>query len=108
MPWPCTLQYVLRGVNIAVCYVSAERTHVSTHTESFLHDLSTHVTFLRRETRIDSYHSMMSSLSLIFKNSEKRAPASIHDGLREVMIFDHIVDTQVLDNNAIMIGSILV
>lgn len=65
--------------------------------QGFLHQFATLETFLCRETRVHSYYPVSSVLSFGRENIEKRAPRSIHDGLREMMIFDHPINVQVFN-----------
>lgn len=76
---------------------------MGTHRQRFLYDLSTLVTLLCREARVDSNHSMTSSLSLFLEDSEKRAPTGVQDAFCKVMVFHHSGDSQVL-NGDVMIG----
>ena len=80
---------------------------MSTNTERLLHNLPTLVALLRRETWVDSYHLVPSIPSFDRKYIEKRAPTSVHDALCKVMIFDHVVDLQILNNNQFVSISIL-
>ena len=68
---------------------------MSANTEGLLNKLPTVATCLGREARIHSDDLMTSSLSLIFKNVEKRTPTGIHDGFRQVMIFQHVYDLKI-------------
>lgn len=62
------------------------------HTQTLLHVRPTLAAFLRREARGHSYHPMTGSLSLVFKNGEKRAPDGIMDAFREMVVVDHSCD----------------
>ena len=66
-----------------------------TDRQTLPHDFTTCVALLRGEARVDSDHLMTSSLSLLFKNREKCAPRGIQDGLGEMMVLDHIGESQV-------------
>ncbi len=81
MPWPCSFEDILSGIDIPVSDIAAERTHVSTNRQTFLDHLATLVTLLRGEARVDSYDLVTSSCSLVFQDLEKRAPTSIQDRL---------------------------
>jgi hypothetical protein len=50
---------------------------------------------------------MSSPFSLGFKNSEELSPPCIINAFREVMVFDHGVNLQVLNNNGVMGFSVL-
>ena len=63
--------------------------------QTLLHDFTTGGALLRGETRVDSDHLMTGSLSLLFKNREKCAPRGIQDGLGQMMVLDHIGESQV-------------
>jgi hypothetical protein len=80
---------------------------MGTHRQTFLYDLPTRETLLGSEARVDSNDLMTSSLSLIFKNSEKRAPTCVHDALCQMMVFDHAVDIQVLNGNVMILVGVL-
>ncbi len=75
---------------------------MGTHRQTLLHDLSTLVACLRGEVRVDSYHLVTGSLSLILKNSEKRAPTGVHDGFGKLMVLHHSGDSQVFNDNALI------
>ncbi len=47
---------------------------MGTHRQTLLYDLTTVVTVLRGEARVDSYHLMTSSFSLFFKDAHGFAP----------------------------------
>src|SRR5712691_84469 len=87
MPWPCTFQNILSGVHITISDIPAERTHMSTYRQTLLHDLTAGVAFLTGEARIDSYHLMTSSRSLLFKDIKECAPTGVHNALSEMVIF---------------------
>ena len=69
------------------------------HAQAFLHVLTASAAFLRREARRNSDHLMISSLSLIFKDSEKRAPTRVVNALGQMMIPHHSYHIQVFDTN---------
>jgi hypothetical protein len=75
---------------------------VRTYTQGLLNKFPTVATCLCRETRIDSYHPMTSSCSLFFEDVEERAPTSVHDALGEMVIFDHVRDSQVFNGDALI------
>src|SRR6202165_5513024 len=99
MPWPCTCKNILSGIDITISDIPAERTHMSTYRQTLFHDLTALVAFLRGEARIDSYHLMTSSFSLLFKDIEKCAPTGIQDALCEGMILHHVENTQFLNSD---------
>ncbi len=70
--------------------------------QALLHDFTTCVAFLRGETRVHSDHLMTSSCSLLLKDSEECAPASVHDALCQGMILDHVENTQVLNSDKLI------
>ena len=78
-----------------------------TNTERLLYNLPTLVTLLRGETRVDSYHLVPSIPSFGTQDIEKRAPASIHNALCKMMVFHHVVDLQILNNNCLVCIGIL-
>src|SRR2546421_5391760 len=45
---------------------------------------------------------MTSSCSLIFKDFEECSPTGIHDGFRQVMIFQHVRDLKVFDHDTVI------
>jgi hypothetical protein len=99
MPWPCTFKNILSGIDITIRDIPAERTNVSTYRQTLVHDLTACVAFLRGEARIDSYHLMTSSSSLLFKEIEKCAPTGIKDALCQRMILNHVENTQFLNSD---------
>ena len=76
------------------------------HRKRFLYNLATPVTLLRGETRVDSDHLMTSSLSLLFKDIEERAPTGIHDAFCQAMILDHVENSQLLNRNHLVLFDI--
>jgi hypothetical protein len=80
---------------------------VGTHRQRFLDDLSTLVTLLTREAGAHSNDLVSSTCSLGSENAEKRSPTGVHDGFSKMVIFDHIEDTQVLNNNASLARGVL-
>ncbi len=107
MPWPCTFQNILRGIDIAVCNSAAERTHVSTDRQTLLYNLTAFEAILGGEARIDSYHPMTSSLSLFFEDAEKCAPTSVHDALCQGMILDDVEHLQLLNSDDLVMFSVV-
>src|SRR5438876_1918398 len=81
---------------------------MGTNRQTLLHDLPTVVAFLRGETRIDSYHLMTGSCSLILKNSEKRAPTGVQDALCQGMMVDHVEKRQLLNSDQVIVLGVLV
>src|SRR2546421_9218754 len=107
MPWPCTCENILGGVDITVSDRPAERTDMSSHRQRFLHNLTALVAVLRGETRVHSDDLMSSTLSLHFKNVEKRAPTGVHDALSQGMVLDHVENTQLLNSDDLIAFYIL-
>src|SRR5437588_2287428 len=107
MPWPCTFEDSLSGVDITISDIATERTDMGSHRQGFLHDLPTFVAFLRGETRVHSDHLMTSSLSLLFKDSEECAPTSVHDALCQGMILYHVENSQLLNRDQLIAFCIL-
>src|SRR5262249_13428640 len=70
------------------------------HTQALLHVLPTPAAFLRGEARRDSDHLMTSSSSLIFKDTEKRAPTRVVNALGQMMVLHHPSYVQVFDTDA--------
>ncbi len=78
-----------------------------THTEGLLNQFPTVAACLCGEARIDSDHSMSSVLSFGFKDVEERAPTGVHDGFRQMMIFHHPIDVEVLNSNMVILLGVL-
>ena len=96
------LENILSGIDITIRHIATERTNMGTHRQGFLYDLPTRETLLGSEARIDSDHLMTGSLSLLLKESEKRAPTGVTDGFREGMVLDHPTDVQVLHHDMVI------
>ena len=79
---------------------------MGTHRQTLLYDLTTVVTVLRGEARVDSYHLMTSSFSLFFKDVEKCAPTGVHDALCERMVLHHVENGEVLNRNHLILFGI--
>ena len=75
---------------------------MSPYRQRLLHNLSTFVTFLRCEARIDSSHTMPGSFSLVTEDGEKCAPTGVHDALSEMVIFHHVGDLKVFNGNPLI------
>src|SRR5258708_12717716 len=75
---------------------------MGSYRQTLLYDLPRFVTLLAGETRVHSYDLMPSTWSLGTENIEKCAPTGIHDGCSEMVIFDHIIDSQVFYHNALI------
>jgi hypothetical protein len=73
---------------------------MGTHAQAFLDVLTTSTTFLRGIARRDSDDLMTSSLSLIVKDTEKRAPTGVVNALGEMVVLHHARHVQVFDTNA--------
>ena len=81
---------------------------MSANRERLLNQLPTVATCLCREARVDSDDLMTSSCSLLFKDSEKRAPTGVHDAFCQFMIFHPVVEREFLDRDmAIVFGVLL-
>lgn len=77
------------------------------NTERLVNEFSTVATRLGGEARVHSDDLMTSSLSLIFKDVEKRAPTGVQDALGQMMVLDQVGDRQVLDHQMMIAISIL-
>ena len=75
---------------------------MGTNAQALLNTFATVATALCGGARIDSDHVMSSIFSFGFKDVEKRAPGGVHDAFRQVMVFDHPRDLQVLNRNAMI------
>ncbi len=78
-----------------------------TYRQTLLYDLTTFVTFLAGEARIDSYYLMTSSCSLIFKDVEECAPTGVHDALSEGMVLYHVENLKLLNSNHLILFGVL-
>jgi len=107
VPRPCEFEDILGGIDITVSNVPTERTDMGSYRQRFLHHLSTLVAFLRGETRVDSNDLMSSTLSLNFKDSEERAPRSVHDGFCQGMILYQVEKTQLFNGDDLIAFGIL-
>ncbi len=77
-----------------------------THREGLLNKLPTLATGLCGIAGVHSYDLMTSSCSLLFKDFEECSPTGIHDGFRQVMIFQHVRDLKVFDHDTVIPFSI--
>ena len=75
---------------------------MSTNRQGLLNKLPTLAACLCREARVDSSHSMTNSCSLVFEDVEKRAPTGVHDALCQMMVLDHVGDSQVFNRNQLI------
>ena len=91
-----------RGIDIAVCHIATARTTMRTNAQTLLNDLTALVTFLGSEARVDSYHTMSSVLSFGSEDVEKRAPTCVHDTFSKVVVFHHVGDLKVLNDNPLI------
>lgn len=66
------------------------------HGETLLDVRSAPVAFLGRETRGHSDHLMAGTFSLVFKDSEERAPTRVVNALGKIMVLHHSCHVQVL------------
>ncbi len=80
---------------------------MGSYRQTLLHDFPTCVAFLRGEARVHSDYLMTSSCSLLFKNSEECAPASVHDALCQGVILYHVENTQLLNRDHLIVLSVL-
>ena len=78
-----------------------------TDTEGLLNKLPTVTACLGREARVHSDHLMTSSLSLIFKDIEKRTPTGIANGFCEMVVLDHPTDIEVFNHDMVIVIAIL-
>ncbi len=78
-----------------------------TDTEGLSNKLPTMTACLCREARVHSDHLMTSSLSLIFKDIEKRTPTGIANGFCEMVILDHPTDIEVFNHDMVIVIGIL-
>lgn len=79
---------------------------MGTNTERFLHNPPTSVTFLARESWVHSYHPMSSILSFGSEDVKKSTPTGVHNTLGEMMVFDHVADSQVFNHDPLILFSI--
>ncbi len=107
MPWPGNFEYILSGVDIPILNVATERTDMRPDTQRLLHNLPTLIAFLRGVAGVHSNDLMSSTLSLGSENIEERAPGGVHDAFREMMVFDHPTDGQVLNGNMMELFGVL-
>src|SRR5258708_9323437 len=75
---------------------------MGSYRQTLVDDLPTLVTLLAGETRAHSNILMSSTCSLGTENREKRAPTGSDDGCSEMVIFDHMTDSQVFYHNALI------
>src|SRR5947209_5834967 len=107
MPWPCTLENILGGIDITVSHIATERTHMGTDGQGLLDDLPAVETLLGGEGRIDSKDLMTGSFSLLLKNVEEGAPTGVQDAFCEQVVLDHVRDSQVFYRNMVILLGIL-
>ena len=79
---------------------------MGTNRKRLLNDFATLPTLLGSEARVHSYHFMSSVLSFGSEDIEKRAPRGVHDALCKVMVFHHIGDLKVFNNDTLIPFSI--
>ena len=77
-----------------------------TDRQTLLYDLPALVTFLTGETRVHSHDLMTSSCSLIFKDVKELTPRGVENALRQMMVFHHVGDLKVFNNDALIAFSI--
>ena len=73
-----------------------------TNTEGLLNKFPAVTACLRGVTRGHSDHTLSGTLSLGSEDSEERTPGGIHDGFRQMMIFHHVGDLKVFNDNALI------
>lgn len=72
---------------------------MSTDTQRFLNQFAACTAFLRGVSGIDSYHCMSSVFSFGTQDVYELTPTSIINAFREMVIVDHVVDLQILNND---------
>ncbi len=77
------------------------------HRQRLLDDFPALRAGLRSITGVHSDYLMSSTLSLGFKDIEKRTPTGVHDALSEMMVFHHPLNIQILYGNMMILFSIL-
>ena len=77
-------------------------TDVGTHTQRLLHDSTTGATFLAGEVWCYRNDRNVVHASIGFDPGDERAPSCIVNGLREVMVPDHIAYLYVFIGNHIV------
>src|SRR5690242_2127092 len=97
---------VFGSIHITVCYITAGRTDMGTHRKRFLNDFTTLETLLAGVSGVHSYYLMSGAFSLGAENIKERAPTSIHDRFRQMMVFHHIGDLKVFNHNPVIAFSI--
>ena len=70
--------------------------------QSLLNELATVVALLGGGVRLHADHLMSGTFSLGFEDVEKSAPRGIHDGFRQMMVLDHIADSQVFNRDVLV------
>ncbi|OLE51867.1 MAG: hypothetical protein AUG51_20825 [Acidobacteria bacterium 13_1_20CM_3_53_8] len=72
---------------------------MGTNRKRLLNDFTALEAFLTGVSGVHSYDFVPSTFSLCTQDIEERAPTSIHDGLRQMMVFYHIGDLKVFNDN---------
>ena len=80
---------------------------MGTYRKGFLHHLPTLVTPLRGEAGVHSNDLMSSTCSLGSEDVEEGAPSSVEDGFGQMIVLNHIEDTQVLNGDMMIVLSIV-
>ncbi len=78
-----------------------------TNTERLVNQCSTIATCLCREAGIHSNDLMTSSCSLVFKDLKELTPCGVQDGLRHMMVLNHVGDSKVFYGNKVIAFSVL-
>lgn len=75
---------------------------MGTNAQTLLNEFATLVALLGGVVRLHSDHLMSGTFSLGFEDVEKSAPRGIHDGFRQMMVLDHIADSQVFNRDVMV------
>jgi len=75
---------------------------VSANTQGLLNKFSAVIACLCGIAGVHSYDLMTSSCSLLFKDSQERAPTGVQNGFRQMVIFHHIRDLKVFNGNTLI------
>ena len=75
--------------------------------QRLLDNLTTPETLLRGVAGVHSNDLMPSTLSLGSEDVEERAPGSVRDRFRQMMVLDHAIDVEILNSNMMILLSVL-
>jgi hypothetical protein len=93
---------IARGIFIAICDI-ATRTPKHPHRQREMQrDLSTGMTRSRCVGGIDEHHFTASVCSFAGEVCSEQAPSGIEDAFGQMMILDHVTDTQVFDRHTVV------